>query len=301
MKKLALIFALAMSSTAMAHPGSRVWVGNENDQLITYQKSGNDYVYEQVYLEPLDNIVDNIWTTDFPGYEVRPNGDVASGTEIGFDFTGPLLRFTGTGIGFTELIGNTDTKLAITNEIDETVFSKTGNAPGTSFFFPSLPGDHAHMFYTPCGDGVNAGGALDGVYIQPMRLSSPTLESSNWYFLVLSQNGSTSDQTNAVALSRTMANALPGDTNFDGIVNFADLLTVAQNYGTSSGSWWTRGDFDFDGAVNFSDLLLTAQNYSSASGTDFETDWLHARATVPEPGMIGLLGIVVVIVGRRTR
>ena len=146
MKKFTFVLFGAIASAALAHPGPRVWIGNEGNQLITYQKSGTDYVHEQVFSQPLENILDNIWTTDFPGYEVRSNGNVASGPEIGIDFTGPLLRYTGSGIGFTELSAPTDPKLAITNEIDETVFSSTGVAPGYLFFYPSAPGDHAHLF-----------------------------------------------------------------------------------------------------------------------------------------------------------
>lgn len=52
----------------------------------------------------------------------------------------------------------------------------------------------------------------------------------------------------------------PGDADGDGHVDFADLLAVAQHYGTA-GSWST-GDFNADGSVGFDDLLLLAQHYS---------------------------------------
>jgi hypothetical protein len=55
--------------------------------------------------------------------------------------------------------------------------------------------------------------------------------------------------------------ALAGDANLDKTVGFADLVTVAQNYGQSTNANWDQGDFNFDGAVGFADLVIIAQNY----------------------------------------
>lgn len=56
---------------------------------------------------------------------------------------------------------------------------------------------------------------------------------------------------------------LAGDANRDRVVNFNDVLTVAQNYGTSNNSFST-GNFDYssNGLVDFGDLLIVAQNYN---------------------------------------
>ena len=49
-------------------------------------------------------------------------------------------------------------------------------------------------------------------------------------------------------------------------MNFADLLALAQHYGSSNATW-EQGDLNGDGSVNFADLLILAQNYGrSASG-----------------------------------
>ena len=66
----------------------------------------------------------------------------------------------------------------------------------------------------------------------------------------------------------------PGDTNFDGVVGFADLLTLAQHYGSTSAEWET-GDFTGDRVVGFGDLLLLAQHYGRAGGASI--------SDVPEP------------------
>jgi hypothetical protein len=67
------------------------------------------------------------------------------------------------------------------------------------------------------------------------------------------------------AFDTLIRRTLGGDANFDGTVNFADLLILAQSYGSTSRDF-RRGDFDFspDGAVNFSDLLILAQNYGAS-------------------------------------
>jgi len=53
-----------------------------------------------------------------------------------------------------------------------------------------------------------------------------------------------------------------GDVNLDGAVGFADLLTVARNYG-KTGQNWDQGDMNYDGAVAFDDLVTVARNYGA--------------------------------------
>jgi subtilisin-like proprotein convertase family protein/subtilisin family serine protease len=57
-----------------------------------------------------------------------------------------------------------------------------------------------------------------------------------------------------------------GDFNRDRTVNFADLLTLAQNY-DSTGRNFSQGDANYDGTVNFGDLLIIAQNYETTLAT----------------------------------
>ena len=58
--------------------------------------------------------------------------------------------------------------------------------------------------------------------------------------------------------------ALAGDANGDRNVGFADLVVVAQHYGTQTAGLNANGDFNGDGAVDFADLVVLAQNYGSA-------------------------------------
>jgi hypothetical protein len=88
---------------------------------------------------------------------------------------------------------------------------------------------------------------------------------------------------------------LAGDANLSGIVDFTDLLLLAQSYGSSARTWAT-GDFNYDGSVNFTDLLALAQNYGQAVTGSLESDWALARSIVPEPaGMILVAGSVLIL------
>lgn len=84
-----------------------------------------------------------------------------------------------------------------------------------------------------------------------------------------------------------------GDTNLDRVVDFDDLLALAQNYNGTE-KLWQQGDFNYDQSVNFDDLLQLAQRYGGSLSqsqladlpASFAEDWLVARSLVPEPTSI---------------
>lgn len=88
-----------------------------------------------------------------------------------------------------------------------------------------------------------------------------------------------------------VAALLPGDANFDGTVNFSDLLILAQHYGKDG--TWVNGDFDADGVIKFSDLLILAQHYGQSLGAS------PAVGAVPEPATLGLLVAAAPLLRRR--
>jgi hypothetical protein len=105
-----------------------------------------------------------------------------------------------------------------------------------------------------------------------------------------------------------------GDATMDGVVDFNDLVKLAQNYNTrvagTTSSWWYHGDFNYDGNVDFLDLVRFAQNYNTAmpgqpvpgATASFEQDLAAAFSQVPEPGTLSVLGIFgAAMLGRRRR
>ncbi|HAL45211.1 MAG: hypothetical protein A2Y12_04520 [Planctomycetes bacterium GWF2_42_9] len=53
----------------------------------------------------------------------------------------------------------------------------------------------------------------------------------------------------------------PGDTNFDGKVDFVDFANLAKNFNQSEVKNWKQGDFDFDDNTDISDIGLLAENW----------------------------------------
>jgi hypothetical protein len=95
----------------------------------------------------------------------------------------------------------------------------------------------------------------------------------------------------------------PGDATTDGVVNFNDLLVLAQNYGRSGNGYvfYETGDFNYDWSVDFTDLLTLAQNYRSTATGSFAGDWALAQSLVPEPTTAMTLLLASAVLVRRRR
>ena len=101
---------------------------------------------------------------------------------------------------------------------------------------------------------------------------------------------------------------LAADANLDGLVDFKDLVRVAQSY-NAVGTEWSRGDFNYDGVTGFNDLVKLAQNYNTAlpippvpgAASGFEDDLVRALASVPEPSCAIYAALCICACARRRR
>jgi hypothetical protein len=125
------------------------------------------------------------------------------------------------------------------------------------------------------------------------------------------------DPTRAFAVTYTpnsvvVTKTLVGDLTIDGVVDFNDLLGMAENYDTAGGGG-AGGDLNGDARTDFADLVMLADQYGSslAGGVDvgpilpgelpeaFADEWARATVLVPEPTSLALLPCLVLLAGRR--
>ncbi|MBN2216833.1 MAG: hypothetical protein JW719_05620 [Pirellulales bacterium] len=85
---------------------------------------------------------------------------------------------------------------------------------------------------------------------------------------------------------------IPGDANWDNLVDEDDAAILAEHWGERN-AYWIEGDFSGDGAVNAADAAILAANWGQSLPTTGET------AEVPEPGGITML-IVMGLAGLAT-
>jgi hypothetical protein len=127
-------------------------------------------------------------------------------------------------------------------------------------------------------------------YAEASAIGSPT----TW-------NGESIDATTVLLLG-----TLAGDANLDRLVNFSDLVRLAQHY--NAAGVWSDGDFNYDGTINFSDLVSLAQNYGgsavvgdSVGDAGFAADWALAQSLVPEPTSLSVAAIASAFAARRRK
>lgn len=90
--------------------------------------------------------------------------------------------------------------------------------------------------------------------------------------------------------------SLPGDADFDGEVQFTDLVILSDNFGQEG--TYSRGDFDCDGTVQFGDLVILSDNFGKSAAIAAAPTAESATAeAVPEPttGWLLLLGVFALV------
>jgi hypothetical protein len=85
---------------------------------------------------------------------------------------------------------------------------------------------------------------------------------------------------------------LPGDANFDGVVNLSDFLILRRNFGEAN-LGFAGGDFNGDGTVNLSDFLILRRNFGQSGDAP-------SFSMIPEPAALGVLALPLLHRRRRT-
>ena len=88
---------------------------------------------------------------------------------------------------------------------------------------------------------------------------------------------------------------IPGDVNRDGVVNLADLLTLAQHFNTT-GTTWVTGDLNGDGRTDFADLEILAQQLAVPPNGGTAAP---SAVSVPEPAALGAAVVLPLIIRRK--
>ncbi len=227
--------------------------------------------------------------------------------------TGGLTK-TGTGnftlsgantyTGTTAVTGGT---LTLAPAAQTVVFSGPVTAPGGA----DVRGGKLALSYTTAGAGAtlatNVQSILDAGYDQtPSKFATGKIRSTT-----LAAGHLLGWRNNTTASQVEVAYTIAGDANLDFVVNFDDLLLLAQNYSTTAtGKVWAQGDFTYDTIVNFDDLLGLAQHYNQSAITgeliggstgDFAADWAMALSLVPEPTTLTTVSLAMLSLARRNR
>jgi autotransporter-associated beta strand protein len=123
-------------------------------------------------------------------------------------------------------------------------------------------------------------------------------------------DGNTDPGTPAAPNQILIKYTLAGDTNLDGLVNFADLVAVVQNF-NKSGTDWSTGNFAYGASTSFADLVAVVQNFNKiltpagSASNQPGTSTLSIAPTavrVPEPAAFALLSLAAITwVTRRPR
>jgi hypothetical protein len=89
--------------------------------------------------------------------------------------------------------------------------------------------------------------------------------------------------------------ALYGDGDLSGSVDLTDFTFLAANFNKASGATWLQGDYNYDDQVNLTDFTFLASNFNQSLPSS------SLGSAVPEPGIVGAIGIAAGLLVRRRR
>ena len=178
-----------------------------------------------------------------PGFQILA-GKQTAGAIFAFDFTGPVLRWTGSGFA----PGGESMQLGF-----GPAEAISGAGPVSGFAFATEPDGslHDHFDYTLLGPG--GGEPAEGIYVLPIafRGESPALAASATCFIVFNLGRPEEDHEAAEEQARLLL-ACEIDLDGDGAVDGGDLAALLAAWGTGD----PAGDLDESGVVDGADLAI---------------------------------------------
>ena len=99
------------------------------------------------------------------------------------------------------------------------------------------------------------------------------------------------NQSDVTSLVEDTIGTFTGDANLDLVVDTRDFLALSRNFNMMGG--WSSGDFDGSGTITVQDFLQLSRNFNRSGGM--------MAATVPEPGGLAAIGLVLLVVGTNRR
>lgn len=238
----AAVAALCYTPLASAHPGPRIWLGSDGGRVATYAANSDAaptvYSATRLFTSVIEhNVVDDIWATEFPGYQVRADGGGVPHGSFAVAVAGPLLYFdrpTARYRTVAEQFGSPGPvpQLAISGETD---FVTTGAGPvgGFPFFTYAAAGDHAHLTYEMFGNGASSGDGPAGVYALPLTLVGAGLSPSQPFYLLLGDDVPLGSPTFAEAIAAANQTLVPEPAAV-GVLAAGGLLLLARRRGRSA-------------------------------------------------------------------
>jgi hypothetical protein len=120
--------------------------------------------------------------------------------------------------------------------------------------------------------------------------AAATLLSTGWRSSIASALLTKFHGRDVTSDSLIVAPALLGDANLDDLVDFDDLVTLADHFDTTGGTW-AVGDFNADSLVDSLDLALVESQYGGTPA-EFDVAWALARGITPLFGDYNSNGVV---------
>jgi len=240
-----------------AHTGPRIWIGSAGGEIVTFDSAtGGGFTPDRVFIGGIDEATlrpngrlddypfpgTEFYATDFPGYQVRTDGQAGftTGKSFGFEFAGPLFVFDPA----TQLFASVRKQYGTPGPAPQMQVAAGSNAvktglaptPGFSIVTYNAAGDHGHVVTALLGDGANAGDGPHAVYALPLRLTGTGLQRSKPYYVLLGRD----------------RGYLEGESSRDEFLaaEQAALNTLANQNGWP-GQWWADANGNYSDAAKW--------------------------------------------------